>query len=162
LIGSHLFIGYTLENSFNWTKRPKCETMVLLSDLALVSIGAVAGACTRHTISEVAAKKGLGPWHIAGINVIGSGLLGITSTHPSISSKQRLMFGVGFCGAFTTFSTFSVDVVKLVEANQILQAFGYIAGNNVLSVGAALIGMKIGRAASVNRLKTNIKHSSSR
>jgi fluoride ion exporter CrcB/FEX len=58
-----------------------------------------------------------------------------------ISARTKLMFGVGFCGSFTTFSTFSVDVVQWLQQGQLQKACSYIAMNNVGGISAACLGM---------------------
>ena len=93
----------------------------------------------------MSAHLGIGPWHITGINVAGSGLLGVLSTHPAVGPKQRACIGVGFCGAPTTYSTFSVDTVKLLESGHLGSALAYVTASNVGAVGAAYAGMRLGR-----------------
>ena len=90
-----------------------------------------------------------GPWHIAGINIAGSGVLGIVASSPSLPPRQKALLGVGFCGALTTFSTYSVDVVKLIDAGRMSTALSYVAMNNAGSIGAAFLGMRLGRRLSL-------------
>jgi CrcB protein len=52
---------------------------------------------------------------------------------------------VGACGAFTTFSTFSMDVVTMIEAEQFAKAAAYVGVNNIGSVGAALGSYKFAK-----------------
>jgi len=56
------------------------------------------------------------------------------------SPRMRLLFGTGFCGSFTTFSTFSVDVVNLMMKGSNMKALSYICVNNVGGFAAALSG----------------------
>jgi CrcB protein len=103
--------------------------------------------------------KRLEPWqgyHTAGINVVGSFLLGgitgspVVSTRPSpktgppsfgLTPRTKLMLGVGFCGSFTTFSTFSVDVANWLAQGQTTKAVAYMVVNNVGGVAAAATGL---------------------
>ena len=55
------------------------------------------------------------------------------------------MAGVGFCGSFTTFSTYSVDIVNMIGRGEAARALGYVAVNNVGGVGAAAAGMLLVR-----------------
>ena len=100
-------------------------------------------------------------WHTAGINVLGSFILGGVFSTPTLrepqnllvansmkqssgfalSPRMKLLVGVGFCGAFTTFSTFSVDVVNMINKGELMRASSYIAVNNVGGVCAAGLGM---------------------
>jgi fluoride ion exporter CrcB/FEX len=110
-------------------------------------------------------------WHTAGINIGGSFILGgVTgaplihssssspfksalglspdaSTPPSfirgLSPRAKLLFGVGFCGSFTTFSTYSVDIVTWISQGKTTKAVSYIVCNNVGGVMAAAAGLML-------------------
>ena len=95
-------------------------------------------------------------WHTAGINIAGSFILGslaglptvdpaASMNHRGITARTRLMAGVGFCGSFTTFSTFSVDVVGMLGKGEMARAFSYMMLNNAGGVGAAFAGFSIAR-----------------
>ena len=71
---------------------------------------------------------------------------GITPPSPTriiqgMSPRSKLMFGVGFCGSFTTFSTYSVDAVTWLSQGNYNKALSYIAANNFGSLVAAAGGM---------------------
>jgi len=108
----------------------------------------------------------LAGWHTAGLNISGSFLLGALYAMPSadvakvnqlqstlatkqmerfqgISPRAKLMLGVGFCGSFTTFSTFSVDVVTWISEGKTTRALSYVAANNICSIAAAGVGMML-------------------
>ena len=78
----------------------------------------------------------MGPAAICTLNVLGSlaigGLAG-AGTGPRVS----LALGTGFCGAFTTFSTFAIDSVNLITAERYVAAAAYVLANNCLSIGGA-------------------------
>lgn len=146
---------------------------LMLGDAAAIGIGAVAGAICRYQIGNIAASKiaqdpkrlsFISGWHTAGINICGSLILGfiagvpnITSTKVSslggngdhsikgISPRTRLCAGVGFCGSFTTFSTYSVDIIGFLGRGETLRAFTYIAANNIGGIGAAYAGFKVAK-----------------
>ena len=61
--------------------------------------------------------------------------------------RANLLLGVGFCGAFTTFSTYSVDAVKYLQSQQYFRFAALVLGSNVLSIGAAATGMHLGSRA---------------
>ena len=61
------------------------------------------------------------------------------------ASPRASLLGTGF-GAFTTFSTYSVDALTLLQRNYPALA-AYVIGNNVLSIGGAATGMRLGNAA---------------
>ncbi len=114
-------------------------------DAGYVAVGAVAGALARHQINRKGSSHNWHPWSTAGINIVGSLILGIvTANISSLPPRHRLLIGTGFCGAFTTFSTFSVEVVSLLESNQVGKAAIYVVASNTLSIGAAFAGYRYG------------------
>jgi CrcB protein len=56
--------------------------------------------------------------------------------------------GVGVLGGFTTFSAFSIDVVRLIEKNQTSAALAYVAASVIVSVGACWLGLVLARGTS--------------
>ena len=104
-------------------------------DAFAVVTGAAAGALARHYTS-----RGRSPWATCGINIAGSFILGAVVTASSLNPRAKLLAGTGFCGAFTTFSTFSVETVRMWEAGQAGRAVGFVAANNVGSIAAAATG----------------------
>lgn len=76
------------------------------------------------------------------VNVIGSFLIGWAVVLMSgFSSKWQLLVIAGVLGGFTTFSAFSLDVLKLLEADRVVAAMGYALGSVVLSLAAAALGL---------------------
>ena len=73
------------------------------------------------------------------VNVIGSFLIGLLI--PLLSSSGQLVLAIGFCGGFTTFSTFSYQALQLFQAGQRLSALVYIAASVVLSILSAFAGI---------------------
>jgi CrcB protein len=129
-------------------------------DAIAVSIGAVGGALARYHIGKVSYEyivkdpNRLGyltGWHVAGINISGSFILGMlagvptgtTSTTTPISARTQLMVGVGFCGSFTTYSTYSMDLVTMANEGRLAKAFSYFAVNNVGGFAAAATGLML-------------------
>ena len=82
-------------------------------DIGAVSMGAVCGALCRYQLTKYSQKKGLTPWSTGVINVLGSALLGGVVGR-QVSPNVSLLVGAGFCGAFTTFSTFSVVCLNYI------------------------------------------------
>merc|ERR1719464_2060885 len=103
-------------------------------------------------------------WHTAGLNISGSFLLGAIYAMPTVNVEKinnqlqsnkkpweriqqgltpraKLMFGVGFCGSYTTFSTFSYDVVTWISEGRFNRALSYVAATNGRSIAAAGLGM---------------------
>jgi CrcB protein len=89
------------------------------------------------------------PWGTFMVNVLGSILLGAVlegALRGTISPEVRLAVGTGFLGAFTTFSTFSVETVRLIEAGRYLAAAGNAGGNLTLGLVGAGLGIALARA----------------
>jgi CrcB protein len=110
-----------------------------LHELALVALGAVPGAVMR--------------WQIAShfhdndviVNVLGAFILGWLFGLP-IRPKRQLLIGIGFCGSLTTFSSWMVHCVTFISPGDWLAALGLIGLTLGLGVGAAGLGVLIGRA----------------
>jgi len=118
--------------------------LVLLSGIA--AFGAV-GALARYWLGRyVAEKTGAHfPWGTFLINVSGAFLLGLLNGLPAghpLSGAWKTALGGGFCGAFTTFSTWSVETVRLAEKGRRQMAWA----NLVLSVVAGLLAAGAGLA----------------
>lgn len=84
------------------------------------------------------------------VNVLGSGLLGMlagAAMLPDVlSPTARMVVGVGFLGAFTTFSTFSVETLELVRAGRMMGALGNVGANVVFGLLAAWAGYACSQA----------------
>jgi len=102
---------------------------------ALVALGGTAGAVARHGVDRAVT----GEYGTVVVNVLGSVALGLVTALPA-GEPFLLVFGTGFCGAFTTFSSFAVTVVERVRDGRYRYAAGY-AGGTLL---AALAGVGLG------------------
>jgi len=90
------------------------------------------------------------PWGTLIVNGLGSFLLGavtaIVALRPDWPPEVKLAAGTGFMGAFTTFSTFSVDTLGLLESGRMGAAAGNVLGNVSLGLAAAFVGVAMVRA----------------
>jgi len=116
------------------------------SPALLVGIGGVFGALARHLVGSQIETENADTFVV---NVLGSFALGILTT-ASLSPSLGFVFATGFCGAFTTFSSFAFETVRLYERGKQRRALG----NAVLTLVAALVGVTIG--AVVGSLLTNV------
>jgi CrcB protein len=115
--------------------------------VALVAAGGAAGCVVRYLVGVATlGVAGALPWGTLGVNVAGSFLLGVLVGALPPEHAGRLLFGTGFCGGFTTFSTFSVEAVALVGQGAHGRASAYLAASVALSVLAAAAGAAVGRA----------------
>jgi fluoride exporter len=134
------------DNSYEIDRR----TPSVLNFLA-ISLGAIFGANARYLISRYAAKV-LGPVFPYGtliINVSGSFIAGLfliwTSERVLVDPRWRLLVVVGFCGGFTTFSSYSFETMAYFEQGQWLLMTTNVLANNLLSLLAAVAGMALAR-----------------
>ncbi|MDL5360973.1 CrcB family protein [Halalkalicoccus sp. NIPERK01] len=101
----------------------------------LVGVGGAVGAVSRYLVGlALGDVEGPFPFETLAVNVVGSFLLGWV-TFAGFGEGTLLVVGVGTCGAFTTFSSFSVDTVRLAEDETVVLAAGYALVNLLLSVG---------------------------
>lgn len=115
--------------------------------MALVAAGGAAGSVLRYVVGMAALEAPGGfPWGTLGINVAGSFVLGAVLGALPAGHTGRLLFGTGFCGGFTTYSTFSAEVVTLVGRGAHGRASAYVLASVALSVLAAAAGAALGRA----------------
>ncbi len=116
-----------------------------------VALGGAIGAVGRHFLAhQVALLAGHGfPYGTLTVNVVGSFVFGalveVMALAWSPAAELRALLTVGLLGAFTTFSTFSMEVVLLAERGQTGTAALYIGLSVALSVGGFLAGLAIMR-----------------
>jgi CrcB protein len=119
--------------------------------IILLAVGAAAavGAVARYVLDQYVQYRspGLflrGTWLI---NITGSYVLGIVmglGARHGLSDQAVHIAGVGFCGAYTTFSTFSYELVHLREKGQVRKSLLYGASSLVVGLSAAAAGLAIG------------------
>lgn len=115
----------------------------------VIFVGAGVGGLARYAIG-VWTQTAIGPefpWGTLLVNVTGSFLLTLmyallegTASAP----EWRALLGIGFCGGYTTFSTFSYETTRLLQDGEWRQASLYILGSVVLSLAGAVLGFRLG------------------
>jgi CrcB protein len=114
-----------------------------MSSIILVAAGGFLGAVARYYLGTFMNKlwKGLFPLGTFIINISGSFLLGLVVFHPVLSEALRkdmsLGLGIGFLGAFTTFSTMEYETLQLLEKRKAAVAAAYVLLSFLLGFGAA-------------------------
>lgn len=110
----------------------------------LVALGAVVGAPLRLVIDRIVHRLGARPlmWGTLVVNVVGSFVLGWVAA--AATGRVELGLGLGFCGAFTTFSTFAFETLHLVEAGHRRHAVLNVALSLVLGLAAVSAGWALG------------------
>ena len=122
-----------------------------MKDFLAISVAAIVGANLRYLLSRLAAR-GLGPVFPYGtllINVVGSFIVGWfviwTTERALIDPRWRLLVVIGFCGSFTTFSSYAFETMAYFEHGQWGLMLANIFSNNLLCLGGALAGMALAR-----------------
>ncbi len=120
-----------------------------MTAVLLVSLGAAVGAPGRWLVDRAVQRRhtGLVPWGTLTVNLVGSLVLGVVlgwSSAPDRGHDLALLLGTGFCGAFTTFSTFAVESVRLLEEGRSRYAAGYVLLSLVAGCLLAAVGWWLG------------------
>ncbi len=108
--------------------------------IQLVGFGGAIGAILRYLVGEVVPAESI-PLDTLTVNVLGSFALGLV-TAIGASTEIALLVGTGTCGSFTTYSSFSVETVRLWERGKLKRAVGYAFGTFALcalAVGLAWV-----------------------
>jgi fluoride exporter len=123
-----------------------------VKDFLVISVAAIVGANLRYLLSRFAARE-LGsvfPYGTLGINIVGSFIVGLfviwTTERALVDPRWRLLVVVGFCGSFTTFSSYAFETMSYFEHGQWGLVLANILTNNLLCLGGALAGMAVARA----------------
>lgn len=116
-----------------------------------IALGGALGALARYGVDEwFERRSGLFPWGIFVVNVSGAFLIGflVELMEPRFEDAAwvRTMVVTGFLGAYTTFSTFTLDTYRLLEAGDNGTALLNAVGSVVAGLLAVWLGLKLGRA----------------
>ena len=120
----------------------------MLLNILLVAVGGAFGSVMRY-LTGVYAGRTLGlkfPYGTLTVNVVGGLLMGILIGVLALrggenQERWRIFIGIGVLGGYTTFSSFSLEMARMIEDKAWGQAFGYSLGSVVICVGAVFFGM---------------------
>jgi len=116
--------------------------------IAAVATGGAAGSVMRYLFTTQLVRAGGPdfPWATLAVNVLGALLIGLFARlfAGDVNPVTRAALTVGFCGGFTTFSTYSVELVLLIEQGRVLRALLYAISSTALSVVATVAGLALG------------------
>jgi len=121
----------------------------MLKDIMLVAAGGALGSVARYLLSKAVHDTVLSvfPFGTLTVNVLGCLLLGVicglAGNGVAVSRGARLVMVAGFCGGFTTFSTFMNESVSLMRADNLPAAAAYIGVSVVLGLLAVFTGMQL-------------------
>jgi CrcB protein len=115
--------------------------------LLLVALGAAVGAPLRYLTDRAVQSRHdtAFPWGTLTVNVAGSFVLGLLTGLPASAAVTALL-GTGFCGALTTYSTFSYDTLQLARAGARFHALMNVLVSVVAGLGAAAVGLLLAQA----------------
>ncbi|WP_344617111.1 fluoride efflux transporter CrcB [Dactylosporangium salmoneum] len=115
--------------------------------LLLIALGAAVGAPLRYLTDRTVQSKhdSVFPWGTLTVNVAGSLVLGLLAGLPAGHAVSALL-GTGFCGALTTYSTFSYETLRLAEDGHRFYAVMNVVASLVAGLGAAALGLMLAQA----------------
>jgi len=122
-----------------------------VNEFLVISLGAIVGANARYLISRFAVRffGPIFPYGTLLINITGSLIVGFfmiwASERVLVDPRWRLLIVVGFCGSFTTFSSYAFESMAYFEQGQWLLMWTNILTNNLACLLAALAGMALAR-----------------
>lgn len=121
-------------------------------EFMLLAVGALAGAFLRYKIAESPILLGVLPVNILIINVAGSFILGVflvISMSFNLDPKYSIFIAIGFCGSFTTMSSFALQSVSLIDT-KLYALFGL---NLLGNVGLSILALMLGRLITLQIIK---------
>ena len=116
----------------------------MIRNILLVAIGGAIGSVCRYLLSGMNVASW--PWGTFIVNILGSLLIGFLLGLVSkgiVSPDMKLLLVTGFCGGFTTFSTFANESFGMMKAGDALQMALYVGASVVIGILAVWAGMKL-------------------
>lgn len=121
------------------------------SQIAAIFLGGMAGSLLRVWLARsFPASAGAWPWVTFAINVSGSFALACVATHVQLRLRDRYLsplLGIGFCGAYTTFSTMQIELLQMIDRERWDLAAGYALASVTAGYLAIVAGTVLVRRA---------------
>lgn len=123
----------------------------MIKILLLVGTGGFMGSICRYLVQEwfVKATSSSFPWGTFVANILGSLIIGLVYTlvekQGVFSQEIRLLLAVGFCGGFTTFSSFAMENFTMLQLGSLLPFFAYLALSVIAGLFMVWAGITLGR-----------------
>ena len=125
----------------------------MLKNILLVALGGAAGSVARYLLSKAIQDTAATafPWGTMAVNVAGCLLIGLlyglaSGDGTRLGADLKLMLTVGFCGGFTTFSTFANESLTLAKTGDALLSAAYIGLSVALGIIAVAAGAQLAKA----------------
>ena len=115
----------------------------MIRNLLLVALGGAGGSVLRYMLSNINTSF---PWGTFAVNVLGSFLIGLLVGLMSkgvLSPEMKLLLVTGFCGGFTTFSTFANESFSMMKAGDVLLTALYVGASVIIGILAVWGGMML-------------------
>ena len=119
-----------------------------MQTLSLIALGGAAGAVSRHLVGRAAFHLAGPGWPLGtlAVNLTGALLMGaligwLAATDRPDGHAVRVFAATGFLGGFTTFSAFSLELVRMIERKAWIDAFLYASGSVLVSIAALFAGL---------------------
>ncbi|MBR1902853.1 MAG: fluoride efflux transporter CrcB [Bacteroidaceae bacterium] len=119
----------------------------MIRNILLVALGGAVGSACRYLLSGMNVASW--PWGTFAVNILGSLIIGLLVGLVSkgvVSPEMKLLLVTGFCGGFTTFSTFANESFSMMKAGDALQMALYVGASVVIGILAVWLGMYISDA----------------
>jgi fluoride exporter len=119
--------------------------------LVYIALFGALGSLARYGVSVAARAwfpSSIFPWSTLAVNTVGSFVLALVvslALEGRVTESVRLSIGVGFCGAFTTFSTFELETQQLLAQGRTLEALVYVTSSFVLGFMGVMLGQAMAR-----------------
>ena len=119
-----------------------------MKTLLFIGFGGAAGAILRALVSTWLNPKSGFPFGTLSVNIIGAFLLGFLTAYTTtrIDPAWRPIIGTGFLGGLTTFSTFSIETVQLLQGDQWKTGIIYLLTQMILGLSMGALGLYLGRS----------------
>lgn len=121
----------------------------MLRNIILVAVGGALGSVARYLLSRAVQDSAFSPFPLGtmAVNVLGCLLIGVVcglaAAGGVIGDDMKLLLTAGFCGGFTTFSTFVSESLSMLKAGDMLLCAAYMGGSAALGLLAAAAGLQI-------------------
>jgi CrcB protein len=122
---------------------------MMIKQLILVGLGGGVGSVMRFLISKITFAQSSFPWATFAVNIAGCFLIGLliglSAKYQFLDANMRLLLVTGFCGGFTTFSTFSAENVYLYQAGNYFLLASYVLLSVIAGFAAVFLGLVLSR-----------------
>ena len=117
---------------------------MVMREILFVAAGGALGSVGRYLVSKMVATSF--PWGTFAVNILGSLLIGLLTgffNRGALSPEMKLLFVTGFCGGFTTFSTFANESFNMLKGGDVVWASVYVGSSVAVGLLAVYCGLHL-------------------